>query len=205
MAGLFLWYPVHWMRRRGLRSAATLPTAVYFGCLGIGFIVVEVVLISKFVVLIGFPIYAMAAVLCTLLVAAGVGSRLSGWLGRRHPGWAIAVFPVVALLIGAVVAAFPYARDLALGLGQPARIALSAALLLPLGVGLGMPFPLGIAALSRRAPSLVPWAWGVNGFMTVVGSLIAALLSIRWGFDVTLLAGAAVYLVAMGAWRSLDA
>jgi hypothetical protein len=68
-----------------------------------------------------------------------------------------------------------------------------------------MPFPLGIAALSRLAPRLVPWAWGVNGFMTVVGSLIAALLSIRWGFDVTLLAGAAVYLVAMGAWRTLDA
>jgi hypothetical protein len=178
---------------------------VYFGCLGVGFIVVEVVLISKFVVLIGFPIYAMAAVLCTLLIAAGVGSRLSGWLWRRRPTWAIGVFPAVALLIAAVVAAFPYARDLALGLGQPARIALSAALLLPLGVALGMPFPLGIAALSRLAPRLVPWAWGVNGFMTVVGSLIAALLSIRWGFDVTLLAGAAVYLVAMGAWRALDA
>ncbi len=205
MAGLFLWYPIRWMRRRGLRSAVALPTAVYFGCLGVGFIVVEVVLISKFVVLIGFPIYAMAAVLCTLLIAAGAGSRLSGWLWRRHPAWAIGVFPAVALLIGAVVAAFPYARDLALGLGQPARIALSAALLLPLGVGLGMPFPLGITALSRLAPRLVPWAWGVNGFMTVVGSLIAALLSIRWGFDVTLLAGAAVYLVAMGAWRSLEA
>jgi spermidine synthase len=205
MAGLFLWYPIRWMRRRGLGSPIALPTAVYFGCLGVGFIVVEVVLISKFVVLIGFPIYAMAAVLCTLLIAAGAGSRLSGWLWRRHPAWSIGVFPAVALLIGAVVAAFPYARDLALGLDQPARIALSAALLLPLGVGLGMPFPLGIAALSRLAPRLVPWAWGINGFMTVVGSLIAALLSIRWGFDVTLLAGAAVYLVAMGAWRSLDA
>ena len=205
MAGLFLWYPIWWMRRRGLQSAVALPTAVYFGCLGVGFIVVEVVLISKFVVLIGFPIYAMAAVLCTLLIAAGVGSRLSGWLWRRRPTWAIGVFPAVALLIAAVVAAFPYARDLALGLGQPARIALSAALLLPLGVALGMPFPLGIAALSRLAPRLVPWAWGVNGFMTVVGSLVAALLSIRWGFDVTLLAGAAVYLVAMGAWRALDA
>jgi spermidine synthase len=205
MSGLFLWYPLRWMRRHGLGRTGALPTAVYFGALGVGFIVVEVVLISKFVVLIGFPIYAMAAVLCTLLIAAGVGSRLSGWLWRRRPTWAIGVFPAVALLIAAVVAAFPYARDLALGLGQPARIALSAALLLPLGVALGMPFPLGIAALSRLAPRLVPWAWGVNGFMTVVGSLIAALLSIRWGFDVTLLAGATVYLVAMGAWRALDA
>jgi hypothetical protein len=205
MSGLFLWYPLRWMRRHGLGRARALPSAVYFGALGVGFIVVEVVLISKFVVLIGFPIYAMAAVLCTLLIAAGVGSRLSGWLWRRHPARAIGVFPVVALLIAAVVAAFPHARDLALGLGQPARIALSAGLLLPLGVALGLPFPLGIAALDRVAPRLVPWAWGVNGFMTVVGSLLAALLSIRWGFDVTLLAAAAVYLVAMGAWRALDA
>jgi hypothetical protein len=68
-----------------------------------------------------------------------------------------------------------------------------------------MPFPLGIAALERIAPRLVPWAWGVNGFMTVVGSLLAALLSLRWGFDVTLLAAAAVYLVATAAWRALQA
>lgn len=205
MSGVFLWYPMRWMRRRGIGRAGALPAAVFFGALGIGFIVVEVVLISKFVVLIGFPIYAMAAVLCTLLIAAGVGSRLSGWLWRHRPGWAIAVFPAVALLIGLVVAAFPLARDLALGLGQPARIALSAALLLPLGVALGMPFPLGIAALERIAPRLVPWAWGVNGFMTVVGSLLAALMSLRWGFDVTLLAAAAVYLVATAAWRALQA
>ncbi len=205
VAGLFLWYPVRGMRRRALARQGALPAAVYFGALGVGFIVVEVVLISKFVVLIGFPIYAMATVLCSLLIAAGVGSRLSGWLWRRRPGWAIAVLPAVALLIRLVVAAFPFARDLALGLGQGARIALSAALLLPLGVALGMPFPLGIAALERVAPRLIPWAWGVNGFMTVVGALLAALSSIRFGFDVTLLAAAAVYLVATVAWRALDA
>jgi spermidine synthase len=205
MSGLFLWYPIRWMRRRGLGHSGAWPAALYFGGLGVGFIVVEVVLISKFVVLIGFPIYAMATVLCTLLIAAGAGSRLSGWLGRRHPGWSIAVLPAVALLIGLVVAAFPFARDLALGVGQPARIALSVALLLPLGVALGVPFPLGIAALERIAPRLIPWAWGVNGFMTVVGSLLAALASIRWGFDVTLLAAAAVYLMATAAWRALDA
>ena len=205
MSGLFLWYPMRWMRRRGLGRAGALPAALYFGALGVGFIVVEVVLISKFVVLIGFPIYAMATVLCTLLIAAGAGSRLSGCLARHRPGWAVAVLPAVALLIALVVAAFPFARDLALGLGQPARIALSVALLLPLGVTLGMPFPLGIAALERVAPRLIPWAWGVNGFTTVAGSLLAALASIRWGFDVTLLAAAVVYLAATAAWRALDA
>jgi spermidine synthase len=200
MAALFLWFPLTWMRVNGLGGGKVLPTAVYFGSLGFAFIVIEVVLIPKFVVLIGLPIYAMATVLFTLLVGAGAGSYFSGWIWRRARRWAWAVFPGVAALVAVVVLSFPFACDVALGFGQPARIALCAGLLFPLGVALGMPFPLGVAALSRGAPRLVPWAWSINGFMTVVGSLVAAVSSMGIGFDLTLLAGGATYLVAMSAW-----
>ena len=66
-----------------------------------------------------------------------------------------------------------------------------------------MPFPLGIAALQSAEPRLIPWAWGVNAFMTVVGSLIAAVVSIRLGFDYTLLLAAGIYLVSMPALSRL--
>ncbi len=197
MSGVFVWLPLTWLQRAGLSSTAALPTMVYFGCLGAAFIMIEVVLISKFIVLIGFPIYSMATVLFTILVAAGIGSRTSAWVSNRRGQRAVWVFPCLASVVGGLVVAFPHMRDLALPLGQPARIALSAALLLPLGVCLGMPFPLGIVALQAAAPRLIPWAWGINGFMTVVGSLLAAIFSITFGFDCTLLLAAGIYLVAM--------
>jgi spermidine synthase len=203
MSAVFVWLPLTWMQRHKVHSGSALPTIVYFGCLGAGFIIIEIVLISKFMVLIGFPIYAMATVLCTILVAAGIGSRVSGWISRRWEARTVWVFPCLALLLGALIVVFPLARDLALGLDQRARIILSAALLLPLGVCLGIPFPLGITALQATAPRLIPWAWGINGFMTVVGSLLAAICSIRMGFDYALLVAAAIYLVAMLAWPSL--
>ena len=205
MSVVFVGVPLGWMSRRGLRGPAVLPTLVYFGCLGAGFIVIEVVLIYKFMVLIGFPIYTIATVLFALLVAAGFGSRLStlvsAWLGPRIG----MVFVLTALLVGALVVSFPYARDLALGMSQGARIAFAAALLFPLGVSLGMAFPIGIAALDRAAPGLIPWAWGVNGFMTVVGALVAVLASMEIGFDRTLLLAAGLYLVAIPMLKALHA
>jgi len=200
MAAVFLLFPLLRMHRRGLRSVVVLPAMLYFGGLGAGFIIIEVVLISKFVVLIGFPIYSMVTILFTVLVSAGIGSAVSATLTGRRAVW---VFPALALLVGGLVLSFPHARDLALGLGQGARIALAAVLVVPVGVCLGMPFPLGIAALRSAEPRLIPWAWGVNAFMSVVGSLIAAVAAINFGFDYTLLLAAGIYLVAMPALSAL--
>jgi hypothetical protein len=86
--------------------------------------------------------------------------------------------------------------DLTLGFGLPWRVIISAALVAPLGLVLGMPFPLGLVAVGARAPTLVPWAWGVNGFFTVIGSVIAMLLGMMFGFSkICFLA------VRAGAWQ----
>ncbi|HVT38409.1 MAG TPA: hypothetical protein VHE78_05170 [Gemmatimonadaceae bacterium] len=199
-SGIFLLVPLLWLRRRGLRSVGAAPTIIYFGCLGAGFIIVELVLMYKFVLLIGFPIYAMATVLFTLLVSAGIGSYLAESLARhlgRRAILIVGVFEVVAL---ALIVTFPLLRDFTLGLSQATRIAFAAALIVPIGVPLGMPFPLGIAELHRRAPALIPWAWGVNGFMSVVGSLLAVVLSIAYGFNVALGAGLAIYAGAVASF-----
>jgi hypothetical protein len=60
-----------------------------------------------------------------------------------------------------------------------------------------MPFPKGLALLERRAPALIAWAWGVNGALSVVASILAALLALSLGFSAVLALGAACYL---GAW-----
>jgi len=80
----------------------------------------------------------------------------------------------------------------------PFRILLAIIILIPSGVLLGMPFPTGLRLVSLEAPALVPWAWGVNGFFTVIGTVIALILAMAWGFKVVLIVGGCSYLVARG-------
>ena len=160
---------------------------------------------SKFVLLIGFPIYSMATVLFTLLFSAGVGSYLSAPLSRSFGRWTILAIPAFALIMVLLVVAFPHLRNLTLGMSQLARILLVAAFLIPVGIPLGMPFPLGIDALNLRASNLIPWAWGINGFMTVVGSLLSMILTMKLGFDRTLFIAVAIYFIAMLSFHNLPA
>jgi hypothetical protein len=69
--------------------------------------------------------------------------------------------------------------------------------LAPPGLLMGMPFPKGLALLEENAPDLITWAWGVNGAVSVVASILAALLALSLGFSTVLAVGAACY---VGAW-----
>jgi len=82
-------------------------------------------------------------------------------------------------------------------LPAPVRILITVLSLAPLGLALGMPMPTGLRLLAGRAPELIPWAWGVNGAASVLGSVAAIALAMRWGFDVALLTAAALYVTAM--------
>jgi hypothetical protein len=77
-----------------------------------------------------------------------------------------------------------------------ARIALAVAMLVPAGVLLGIGLPGGMRLLSRARPEIVAWGWGMNGAFSVVGATLAIFIAMNWGFSKTLLAGAAVYVLA---------
>jgi len=65
-----------------------------------------------------------------------------------------------------------------------------------LGFCMGMPFPLGLAKLAALAPDFIPWAWGINGFASVVSAALATLLAIHFGFTAVVLLALAFYLLA---------
>jgi hypothetical protein len=93
--------------------------------------------------------------------------------------------------------ALPEVVDSALGLSLAGRAAVLAAIVLPLGVLMGIPFPSAIRMLGRTDPSLVPWAWGINGCASVLGSIAAAMLALEWGFPVVLALGGLAYAGAL--------
>ncbi len=181
---------------------------VYFCCLGLGFIMIEIAFIQLFKKLIGYPTHTFTTVVFSMLVSAGIGSGLSKRLLNWHRvGW-ISVF--AAILAYGVICALML-EDIfyaALSLPLYARIAVAFALISPLGFVMGMPFPMGIEALSGRSRAAIPWAWALNGFFTVFGGYVAILLSIRYGFGVVLYISLAIYGIALlshGQLRSIGA
>ncbi|MDP2810767.1 MAG: hypothetical protein Q8O34_11525 [Rhodocyclaceae bacterium] len=167
----------------------------YFLALGLGFMAIEIPFLQRFSLFLSHPLYAAAVVLAAFLVFAGLGARFSARLApeARWPFFAIAV---IALLY---VAVLPPLLAQFMGLVQGWKILLTLLLVAPLAFCMGMPFPLGLAAVAARAEVLVPWAWGINGCASVVATLLATLLSIHWGYSMVVLL--AVLLYAIAAWQ----
>ena len=103
---------------------------------------------------------------------------------------------MLALLgvLAATTLVTPWIFTATLGLSMSWRIAIAVAIIAPLGLLLGMPFPIGVRIVAKEAPALVPWGWGVNGFCTVVGSVGAMILGMAFGFKVVLLVAGLCYL-----------
>ena len=112
---------------------------------------------------------------------------------RRVIPWLLVVLAATALLI-------PIVFRVALGFPLFARVGIALAMVAPLGVMLGMPFPTGLSIVNEEAPGLVPWAWGVNGFFTVIGTILALMLAMMFGFAAVLVAAGGCYLAA---WLAL--
>ena len=169
----------------------------YFFALGLGFLWLELPLMQRFILLLDHPTYSFAVVLFAVLVFSGVGSLLSERLGE-HRSRAILALAVLAVVYAAGTG--PFARAI-LGLPLAVRVFLAVLAMAPLGLLMGMPFPNGIGALRERRPTLIPWAWGVNGYASVVGAVLAALMALSWGFLWVMLAAGGAYLAAWALYR----
>jgi SAM-dependent methyltransferase len=187
------------------RMRAPAGLASYFFLLGLAFLFVEMAFIQKFILFLSHPLYAVAVVLAGFLVCAGLGSGCSSWLARRLRGGARdAVAAAVALLVAIVLLylfLLPPLFERLGSHGDATRIAVSLALIAPLAFCMGMPFPLGLRRLAAEAPGFIPWAWGLNGFASVVSAALATLLAIEFGFNAVLVAAVVLYLAAAAFFR----
>ena len=182
------------------RGPAPVRVGGYFAAIGVAFMFVEIAFIQKFLLLLAHPLYAVAVVLCSFLVFAGIGSRLSGRPAsragatpRRRLTWA--VIAIATLSLAYLVALPPLFRQL-MPLPDAVKIALAIALIAPLALAMGMPFPLGLARIGAEGAPLTPWAWGVNGCASVVAAIVATLLAIHFGFSVVVLLAVLLYALA---------
>jgi SAM-dependent methyltransferase len=181
-------------------ALSVVRVAAYFLAIGFAFMFIEIAFIQKFLLLLAHPLYAVAVVLCSFLLFAGIGSRFSGRVQasdarafRRPVTAAVAAIGIFSLLYATFL---PGLFELLMPLPEALRILLAIALIAPLAFAMGIPFPLGLARTARGAPALVPWAWGVNGCASVVAAILATLLAIHFGFAAVVVLAVLLYALA---------
>jgi len=194
------------LMKSGRKHQSPLPL-LYFVAVGLGYILVEIAFIQRFVLFLGHPTYALTVVIFLLMVSSGVGSLFSRrCLPRSEMGWIPLVFVLAILLL--YVFFLPGRLAALVGLAMFSKRIICGALLIPLGFLMGMPFPTGLRAMaSAPAPEFpvaegagenaVEWAWAMNAAASVLGSVLAMVIAIQFGLTVTLVCGAAAYLLAL--------
>jgi hypothetical protein len=199
------------MALRGGRRQRVLPL-LYFVAVGLGYILVEIAFIQRFVLFLGHPTYALTVVIFLLLLSSGAGSLSSRrWLPNTARGW----IPLLILVLAIALYTWGLTSLLTSLIGLPffVKLVVSAVVLVPLGFAMGMPFPTGLRAIANTAAVELPasqlgelansddnaveWAWAMNAASSVLGSVLAMVIAIHFGLNITVACGAAAYLLSL--------
>ncbi len=178
-------------RRRVLLAA--LPHAQIAVLSGIGYLLLETVLLQRYTIFLGSPLATFATVLGTMLTCSGIGSLWSGRLGARGAGRAAVA---IIVLIGAQALIVPRVFTAAAALSFSARVIVAAAALAPLALAMGVPFPYAMRAVQgpagRAAAALL---FALNAAAGAIAVPLAMSLGTRWGLGAVLAVAAITYAV----------
>jgi hypothetical protein len=177
-----------------------LPTLLYFAMLGLGFMFVEVTLIQKSILPLVNPSYAVAVVLTSILISSGLGSMMSSRFSLLRTSIVLPLLVVFTVIYSLL---FPVLLDLISPYTITFKVMMVFFILLPIGLLMGIPFPAGIRILGERDDMLIPWAWAVNGCVSVIAPILTIMIAMSSGFKTVLWLGAAAYLTAYAALRRL--
>ena len=182
----------------GWKGGGKLYTVLHFSGIGLGFMFLEIILIQQFILYFGNPIYAAATVLSGMLICSGAGSLISSRLKTDRKNVVKVIALIVFFIFIYVLFLVPLLR---LTIDQPLmlKILLSIIFISPAAFFMGMPFPLGLRILSIKNNTLIPWAWGINGCLSVISTALATIIAVEAGYLWVMLIAAFSYLLTLTA------
>jgi hypothetical protein len=205
IVAIFLLVPFAWMKRRREEEVGTKRSEIgiatmipYFAALGMGFILIELALLQKLILLMGNPTMTFALLLFTLLISSGAGSLLSARIAKNNMKNLVFIIGGIA---GLGILYFLFLPPIIYStIAEPieAKAAVSIAILAPIGFLMGMPLPTGMRLLKVHRPDYIPWMWAVNGAFSVLGAVLAIALGIMYGSSLAMILGILIYLIALG-------
>ena len=177
-------------------KALLLPLIIFTG-IGVGFMILEISLFQKLILYLGSPTFSLSILLGSLLVGMGFGSYFSKKIFRDSLIKIIMITSLVIILYGILLFTFiPIIFNKLLAYGLTIRAMVSMITIFPLGFFLGIPFPAAIQMLNHdNLNKYIPWMYGINGTMTVLGSVTAVIISMIYGFTQAFIIGLGFYFI----------
>lgn len=185
------------IKSKKVNMRGTLPFFVYFAAIGVGFMLIEISQIQRLGIFLGHPTYSIAAALFTLLLSGGIGSYLSGaakFKIYKNPITGLSILIVLLILFGTLT---PYLIIAFREYSTSIRILVSVLILFPLGLFMGMAFPLGMRHVFKKSAQITPWLWGINGVMSVLATVLSIIIAMNYGISASYWTGAFCYLLAL--------
>ncbi len=184
--------------KEGKSSNLSLYLLPYFAFLGIGFMFVEISFIHKIILPLENPSYAFAVVLTSILISSGIGSLLSYRVSFLRSSYVVVAISFLIILYSILL---PFFSNIISPYSILIKIISVFFILMPIGLLMGIPFPLGLTILSERNKILIPWAWAINGCFSVLAPIMTMMLALTIGFKMVLWLGAFSYMMAFIALR----
>ncbi len=205
LSALFIIGPLFALKKRSLAvDRRGVGILLFFLALGLGFMLLEISLMQRLVLYLGYPTYALSVVLFSLLVFLGAGSYFSRmWIGKERRALLTAFGCLIALVLFYRVG-LPVVERTTLGAPLAVRIGITLLMLAPLGLILGIFFPLGIRRAESIHPDLVPWAWGISGCASVTASVLAVITAMNFGFGAVWLLAVITYAIGIFGFLALS-
>lgn len=199
IAFLLIFLPLLVSRKAKIKGrVSSLMVFLYFSLIGMGFMYVEIILIQKFILFLGHPLYSVSIIIFSLLLSAGLGSYFSKKiLGSRLIRNLRISLVFCAGFIVLFLLLFPIIYKSFIGLSLVLKMPIAFLAILPFGFLMGFPFPTGIRLLERREKGIIPWAWATNAFSSVINSISALILAFWLGYNLVLLLAAGAYLLTL--------
>ena len=200
IVAIFLIGPYTWLRRSTTEKSElkTGTVALYFASLGMGFILIELSLLQKFILLLGNPTMTFAILLFTILIASGTGSFISSRLVKINTRNLIFIIGGIIVIGFFYVATLPIMIYSVISEQFVVKALISIGLLFPIGFLMGMPLPTVMRLVKSYSPTYVPWMWAINGAFSVLGAVLSVVIGILYGASYAMTLGALIYFIALG-------
>lgn len=195
VAGLFILLPLRKLKSDDKPFQKSYLS--YFACLGIGYIMLQICMIQKFTMFLGQPVFTLLTVVSTMLVASGLGSMFSHKFVSKSKFSLYVIFGLIFLFSVLIGFLNPLIFEAGSRWDLWLRIIISIFMIAPLGFFMGMPFPLGLSLIEEENKKFIAFAWGINGFFSVIGTVLAMIFAMVLGFKIVFILSGIIYLLAL--------
>ncbi len=186
--------PIYILKERLKKNKITI--FMYFSLIAVGYFFVEMPLIQKLILFLSHPTYSLSIIISSLLISSGIGSYYSNKIFKRNKRIFVSVAIIIVLLLLYNFVLFQLIYDNFINYNILLKIFLTVGLIFPLGFFMGIPFPQGLQRIKENSGIHLPWAWGINGFFSVISILTASICSILFGFNTVFIIAGIMYLIA---------